>query len=76
MSLILRHCGRAAELSRRLFLQVLPLTEDNAGGNSNLFEIDEKEVRVEVMRARGAGGQVRCLFLPFSTGSLPPHFST
>jgi protein subunit release factor A len=39
-------------------IQVLPLTENSAEGNPALFEVDEKEVRLEVMRARGAGGQV------------------
>ncbi|PVG03947.1 release factor [Serendipita vermifera] len=37
---------------------VLPLTENNTGDrNVADFEVDEKEVKVEVMRARGAGGQ-------------------
>ncbi|KAG8836186.1 hypothetical protein FRC17_009529 [Serendipita sp. 399] len=39
-------------------VMVLPLTEDSRTENSPLtFEVDEKDVKVEVMRARGAGGQ-------------------
>lgn len=43
--------------------KVLPVTEEDGGGANddvNSFYVDEKEVKVEVMRARGAGGQVRC----------------
>lgn len=36
---------------------VLPLTENETEGDAALFEVDEKDVRLEVMRARGAGGQ-------------------
>jgi len=37
--------------------QVLPLTEESDQVNQELFSMDD--VKVEVMRARGAGGQVR-----------------
>jgi protein subunit release factor A len=39
----------------------LPVTEESNAGNDDIsnFYVDEKEVKVEVMRARGAGGQVR-----------------
>lgn len=37
--------------------QVLPLTEESDKANQELFSMDD--VKVEVMRARGAGGQVR-----------------
>lgn len=41
-------------------LQVLPLAEDTTlEVDEDLFKMDE--VRIEVMRARGAGGQVRQL---------------
>ena len=38
------------------FAQVLPLLEETDGQNEELFSLDD--VKVEVMRARGAGGQV------------------
>lgn len=40
---------------------MLPVTEEDNAGNDDIsnFHVDEKEVKVEVMRARGAGGQVR-----------------
>jgi len=35
------------------------MLEDNQGEmDESTFQIDEKEVKVEVMRSRGAGGQV------------------
>lgn len=43
---------------------MLPVTEEGNAGNDDIsnFHVDEKEVKVEVMRARGAGGQVRFHF--------------
>jgi len=41
---------------------VLPLVGETDGKNDPLFSMDE--VRVEVMRARGAGGQVSFFFSP------------
>lgn len=40
---------------------MLPVAEE--GDTENLSHVDEKEVKVEVMRAGGAGGQVRYDFL-------------
>ena len=41
-----------------LYIEVLPLEEDNGQEvKDDLFTMDE--IRIEVMRARGAGGQVR-----------------
>lgn len=43
---------------------VLPLMEETDGQNDELFSMDE--IRIEVMRARGAGGQVStCSYLLF-----------
>lgn len=41
-------------------LQVLPLSEESrSDGTDDLVNLED--VRIEVMRARGAGGQVRLL---------------
>jgi peptide chain release factor 1 len=39
-----------------VYVQVLPLVEESDKANDELFSDDD--VKVEVMRARGAGGQV------------------
>jgi protein subunit release factor A len=50
--------------------QVLPLAEESADETKDeLF--DMADVRVEVMRARGAGGQVRVVL--FLSTPTPPH---
>lgn len=54
------------------FYQVLPLVEESGAGahegEEELFTMDE--IKLEVMRSRGAGGQVRFLFLHFLPLSL------
>lgn len=50
-----------------MYHQVLPLTEDAESKSSEdpLYTMDE--IRIEVMRSRGAGGQVRCLITRYYT---------
>jgi len=54
--------------------KVLPLTEDSDQANQELFSMDD--VKVEVMRARGAGGQVGSLVqCPNSASQSDPPFT-
>ena len=50
--------------------KVLPLSEEaEPAADDNLFKMDD--VKIEVMRSRGAGGQVRtCFFLALKSLSL------
>ena len=52
--------------------KVLPLVEESHVSEDKLFTMDE--IKIEVMRSRGAGGQV-CLFLVERTTPLMRVFS-
>jgi len=57
--------------------KVFPMLEDNQGEmDESTFQIDETEVRVEVMRSRGAGGQVIVMVLSGDTRSVLSSTST
>ena len=57
--------------------KVFPMLEDNQGEmDESTFQIDETEVRVEVMRSRGAGGQVIAMVLSGDTHSVLSSTST
>lgn len=57
--------------------KVFPMLEENEEEMvESTFQIDEKEVKVEVMRSRGAGGQVSMIMYGGSVYSALPSTST